>query len=856
MKEFFYKRMSKGFQVVTQHSSMISPDVNLASRRVVEAKEGALSTLSYRQSFLDDGTVVLSCGYNDPHGERGSSMTHVLLTQSGEERAALLAAYPIMSRYFDQFRERYDADAESVDLNIKSIALEDYLDRRTAQPSDALTLLRDTFKDEDTLAQLFTAAIDSAAANNRITIVILPGQSPEDVAMPGKRLGEAILACLPDVVAASLGIMSPAMDIKDVSYGLRFTHVPAMATVKSAYRFVPAEDRVLLPGNVRLESSACARALAKLVMAGDLQRLRALREALTDWTLFREEGLYDGIELRYAFFEAQSQMAPERRRKLLDWHHAMIERAQKANDASILDVSSFWAPVEKWIREAYLPETWANMGLWKRGDPLLDPALIKRLFEDGQKLYALGRPEAVGYRDFLAERMREGNICPESEMKTFRRETLGYFHDQVTHAKTADFERDQLYWRPVEDWVRGEWAKGALMGDGKLVACVKRLYELAPEGRGDYVDGYVGYLTTARSVTLSTGDSSALYAAATDEIVRDHRDFFSNAMRRELEAVNPFNDPAARARYEWYLRRCEDDPAMRESLRGIAQRQLSGALNGCGKEDVPALLEELNGGAGKGYLAVAERLTDRADASGQIAARVCAIHQSDGFYSYYFKDRQTARQLAALMDEHSGAGYGRKNWQGIFGNLESVRGMTGDRLNREAFESYVTIADRADERQLALMRQLLDENLGDAFGERVPEDLKGLAYGLAMRAYDRSGIALHEAIGALGKLSVSESKLKGWCAKHADTDAVEGTGYLASVLLDYLKVNPRKREDAVVPYPGQYDDDDDEAPARVIRRGHRGGLAGLPAWVPALGGVFGAGFIASATALLKLIGLI
>ena len=131
--------------------------------------------------------------------------------------------------------------------------------------------------------------------------------------------------------------------------------------------------------------------------------------------------------------------------------------------------------------------------------------------------------------------------------------------------------------------------------------------------------------------------------------------------------------------------------------------------------------------------------------------------------------------------------------------------------------------------------------------------MEGVLTGVCMLALEEGGYGLcfrpAKCVSTLEKLGLREKKLAAYCGKNADEGASEGVGYLADVMLSYLKTSEKKRTEESVVYPRAY--------VEYGTKKRSAPLAGLPVAVPIVGiAVFGGGLAASALGLMRCIGLI
>ena len=866
MRELFYRRDNKGgggYKVVAREASISAKEEAFGSQKAMPVSVGEVPMFTYKMCCTEAGTVLVSCGYIDPHGSRGSGFTHALLTEDAAERSALLDAYPAASPYFGRVREAYSRgeDDNPLDLETKPlrVPLQEYLDGVNVDPRAAIGILRETFQSEELLKQVFAAILDSASANPRMVVIVLEGDKVEELPEHGRRIAEALYACLPEVIAARVGYQAPALNLSDVTFCLRFVNQAALAKSSVVYGVQPSQQRFTPPQGMRLVIGEYIEALARQVWSDDLGAfvwIRTMRRQLSDWSMFGSKNVPQDIALRYAFYTRPDALTPTEIRQLLDWRHEMIEQAARTANPALFDASSFWKDAEAWVTQKCLPEIWRSMDSWKRGDPVLDPELLRVIFRDSQQLYAMHRPEAGFYADYLAENLARGTMCPPQDAPKLRRELLGYFCDQANRAHSESFADQELYWNGIEAWVRREWCEGDLIMDSKAVEAVRKLYRFDANRMQPYVDAYVRLLIDKKT-NLCNGDNSEFYHDAVKKLFNEHRDVFAASMQRELQGQNPFQSAQALQKYHWYQSRTEGDGSLTDSLRRLSDRQLQYALSSMTPQDAEALLDEVNGGRGKGIVPVAEQLLSKTDAIVAIQQRIVSLLSNSGFYEYYPEKLETSRQIAELLDQFQA--FNRVSWTQRFETLERVRGMSMETVSGDDFDAFLRESDRSmDNKQRQKARDLLWSSIRKAYeGGKAPSDFAPLVRALAMKSYDAGTFSPSEMCEDCEKLNQPEAKLKRFCAKQANEKAEEGMGYLAAEVLKYLKTPAKKRAAVECRYPRE--------PERQQARDHRGhkrksgkqpAFAGVPFAVPVAGTVvFGGGLAASAVMLLRMVGL-
>jgi len=854
MRELFYRRETAGgYKVVAREASLSAKEEAFCAQKALPVSAGEVPLLTYKQCCTGTGALMVSCGYIDPHGSRGSGLAHALMTQDDAEREALLDAYPAASAYFEDIRARYTAGDAPLALEEKAlrVPLAQYLGNGGGGPAEAAALLRETFGDEALLAKVFAALLDCASPNPRMLAVVLEDDSIEALADHGRRVAEALFCCLPGTVATRLGYLSPALGLSDAAFALRFVRDPAVAKSSMVYVAQPSQGRLTPPSNQKPEPGEYPLALAARVFDGSPEALawvRDMRRRLTDWTVFASKDIGRDVALRYAFYTRPDALDPREKRLLLDWRHDMTVLAVR-DGAAVLEGSALWADVDAWVKENLAPELWEKRNEWRRGAPLYDPAVARTLLEDARSLHALGRDEARYFGALFERRLNDGTLCADADWPRVSGELLGSFCDQVGRFAATGLDGGSLYWPSIEAWVRDQWAEGALIKNGRVNEAVRRLVALDPGRLDGYLDPYVNHLG-GRKVPLCGSDTSDFHEMAVKRLLARDRQGFGAVMARDLGAADPFASEEGMRVYSWYRARIGGDDDLNRRLREQGEKHLKAALSAKGLKDVPTLLDELNGNTRDGMLVAAMRLGMHREAAADVEDCLVGLLKEKGFFDWYPQDMDTTRRIADLLDRAHA--YDRRRWSQRLATLEQVRGLELPALTKTHFDSYRGICDHdMDGHDREKARQLLwDKTREYVRGAKQPED-GALMWALAMKSYENGAVCPGDICRDAEALGLSGGAMKRSAKKLADESAAEGLGYLGRVTLDCLKRGADGYGDDRCPYPG------DGTPAAQGAKGMGGGaFAGLPMAVPVAGTLlFGGGLATGVVSLLRMIGL-
>lgn len=879
MKQMIYRRAggastSTGGYAVTARADSIS-----AMQRSEAQKHARIPALSdenikhkvsfFRQYQLDADTLAVSCGFYDPHDPRGSAIVQTAMTEDRAERARYLSRLPVTSGYFDAVKAAYTQSGEfEIEKGDMMLPLEDYFSAATSSRADALNVIRKELGSEDTMREMFAALLDAASSNPRMIVAFMDAQDLVQVGERGRRLAEALLSCLPDSVAAAIGYMSPALDdSENTTFGLRFalrSNFKFAGAQTQAYTFdLPAGD-VIKPRTADSGAEEYVRELAALVMQGDdaaLKRIDELRAAMEDPSCFKPKEKLKGkpapaipsqMSIRYALVTRPDRLESAEVRRVLDWRHTMIDEALVKNSAGF-GPFGFWTRVNEWVLNVCLPDMWANQSGWKKGSQVYDPDVALRVFDDSQRLHAAGRSEAIGYKEFVANKLAAGQLYADNQILLDR--LIKYFKncaDGSARSGAIVPLRSHLYFDPVENWMRTVWlAMRPAPRSRDVLASVEQLYAagaLEPEKLQTYVDGYSELIFDGRDGLFVMGESR-FHAAVVQAVAKNNPARLAVSMRADLRGKNPYASAGSMPVWQWYRRLTTQANGLEGEYLSMNRENLENALARTGFDGIPALADELRG-AGLGMIACASRLDAGLNAREMIERRIAALSKNSGVGMYYPERIELAGTVSAILEKYEGGG-----WMKAHEALSDVCSMKPGRLTMADFDRFAEIAG-SDMRSGVVdrARELLDQAMCRAWPNPADAPMESVLTGICMLTLNVSrsgGLCFNpeRAASQLDKLGVREQKLAAYCKKHADADASDGVGYLADVMLSHLKTSEKKRTGESVAYP--------KVRSASGNRKRRAPLARMPVAVPIVGiVVFAGGLAASTFGLLNYIGLL
>lgn len=876
MKQMIYRRLhstntSVGGYAVTACAENIS-----AMQRSEAQKYARVPMLSdesvewkasfYRQYRLNDGTLVVNCGFYDPHGRRGSAVVHTAMTENEQERERYLDRLPAASGYFGAVRAAYDeSGVMEIEKGDMIVSLDDYFAGAPVRREDALAIIRSELGSEETVTEMFTALMDVASINPRMIVVFMDAQDVIEVGERGRRLAEALLSCLPEPIAAAIGYMSPAVDDgENATFGLRFACRSGFrfgGAQSQAYTFDLPEGKVVRPRAADEAAKEYAAELAALVMRGDdaaFARVRELRAMMADSSCMKQSERLRGkpgltvpakMAIRYALVTRPDRLQSAEKRLVLDWRGEMIDEA--IGNPKGFSPFAFWSRVDSWTLNVALPDLWANQDQWRNGGEFYAPERVLRVFEDSHRLHLNRRPEAEGYKSFVEARLAEDRLYPRDRQKMCD-DLLRYFAmcADTAAARGADAIQGMLYFGPVENWVRTVWLGAArTFRRQNMFPAVEKLCNagvLESDKVRAYVEAY-SELIFEFSEKLYVEKESRFHADVVQAVARNTPERMKASMICDLRNKNPYASAGAEAVWQWYRKLLPLVPALEDIFLSLNRQNLENALARASVESIPALVDELRGGE-RGMIACAGRLDAGLNAREMIESRIVALSRNAGVGMYYPDHVQLGEAVCALLSRYDG-----DRWMAQHQILRDVSRMNPAQLTMDDFDHFVGILrSGAYPAVSARVREILDHGMMRAGQSDAEASMESLLIGLAMLTLSDSqnaGLCWNpeHAVNRLERLGVREQKMAAYCKKQADEDAVDGVGYLADVMLSYLRTPEKKRTGEPAAYP---------RPWRPEGAGRRAPLAGLPVAVPIAGiAVFAGGLTASALGLLNYIGL-
>lgn len=865
MKQMIYRRLGgagtgTGGYGVTACADSITALQRSEARKHTRVPALRDENIKHRASFywqyrLDADTLSVSCGYYDPHDPRGSAIVQTAMTETADERARYLQRLPAASGYFDAIKAEYtDVCAFEIENGDMMLPLEDYFAAATAEHADALRIIREELGSEENVREMFCALLDAASSNPRMVVVFMDAPDLVCVGERGRRLAESLLFCLPECVASSLGFVSPATDdSENIAFGLRFALRDGFrfANAQSqAYVFDLAAGSIVKPRTAESGAEEYVRELTRLVMQGDasaLERIAQLRGEMNDHSLFRQKEKLKGksapsipaeMNLRYALLTRPDRLEHDEMRSMLNWRHAMAEECLARPDGDRAELA-FWSRVDDWTLNRCLPKLWRSQSDWRKGDGVNDPDAVKCIFEDSGRLHLAGRAEMLGYRAFVADRL-ESDALYSLDPGRLNAKLVEYF----SHCASSSEPQKQLYFEPVERWLRTVWLNGENPPHSREVfAALEKLCAanaLEADKLKIYVNGY-SKLIFLDCKTLYVASESRFHELVVQAVVQRNPAGLDSAMNADLGNKNPYAENG-RPMWLWYERILEQLPALKNKYLAMNHENLKNALAHKSADDVPALVEELQD-SGRGLIDCARRLDASLDVRKMIEERIVALSKTAGIGNYYPDRVELAEKIAGLLEK-----YGQPGGLKMHRALADVCEMDPGDLTMNDFVRFAEIISMRPD-VVSRARELLEQKLCRAWTDPANVPLKSALVGAYMLSLENwNGLQINPARAAawLDRLDIRERKLVACCKGLADADATEGLGCLADAMLSYLNTPEKKRTGETIGYP---------RPPRVqVRR--RAPLENLPLAVPIAGmAAFAGGLAASALGLLHCIGL-
>ena len=883
MKELIYRRAASGYKIDrcaegisaanrttgSAHATSCMKEVEeayVAANRLQEPEKTArmkmvMDAVTYRQFRLDDGTVALGVGYMDPHGSRNSLMGHMLYA-AGEEIARLLNSYPSQSSYFSRFRGEYQQNEQLHSAPEEmEIPVENYLSGSRGGLASALDFLKKIFQTPENLAGVFEALLDAASDNAKMVVLFGPEEAHDVMAERGRAIIEALFACLPNVLTRHLGYISPAhTDAGNAIFGVRYSKVRNIdgKLRNYAYSYNLMEQKLTLPPKPDHAAAEYAAELAQLVFAGNeaaVKRIGALKNLLDDEELYHHTDVPGKLALRYRFYNNAAALSAQDKKELLDWHHGVIDGAEKKKDASLPDRSKFWAEVDRWILGYAAGDIYANSGAWKDTDPVYSQRRIAEIYNDGQKLFAMQRKEAQAYLNYFANRIGVQPLLDPASEQRVTADLVKYVRDQLNKAQDTRFAERILYWNPIQRWFNKCWCGGMLLNDRNSFDAVKRMYDLDPELAAGYIGAYADHVRRSEAKLLDlvrTNFGRAVYQT----ILNDTPNYVADSMRRELDKLNLFGVPTDSevvAKFVHYRRLIDGNEALVQCFHSICDSRLSYTMRQAQPEHLPQLFAELEADEENPCMInTCKQLNPARDARSIIENRIVELTRADGVYPLYPGKVKLARDVAALLDRKGGQGV----WAQRLRVLDKAHTLLLNDLTDEEFDRLMEFGFGAGNDRVLADRvvQLLWQNIERTFKED-DADLKKLVMALALRS-GGGGFSPSAIVKEIERFDVAPKKLFAFCKKTAKGAGERGIGYVAAKVLELAGEDNLRRDDWA-PYPGRaYEGensyyDDEEAP-----KASSGMFAGIPmAVAAAMVVVFGGGLAASVIGVLNCIGL-
>lgn len=851
MKEFIYRRDEGGFAFVRCAVGVSEAQRNAIANQAYPATvcmESAATTtdeIGYLQFRLSDGRVVLMAHYRDAAGSRQSKLYQFLVTEDEAETRALFEGYPCDVDYFGSFREHYAQVDSLEDMTEGSeVSIETFLSGGRSALQKACQLLKEVFGTPELLAATFDAMLDVASKNQKMLELLGPQEESAAAALRGKRIIEALLACMPPVLATHIGYICPECNDKgNALLGMRYSGKRTVLPSVRQFSYVCdlVQRQCAAPGRPNHSAQAYAAELAQLVFQGDdaaLRRLRQLRDALDDAELYENADVPAGIALRYRFLNGVDGIPDADRKTWLDWHHSAVT-AGDAHGGFIMR-SMFWTLVDDWLVGVMMDGIYAHAREWRDTDPVYSCARVAEIYADGQRLFALGRNEAAAYREWFTQRLEGEGLLNAANQQLVERELVRAFCEQVKRSNDAAFEQRGLYWTSIERWVRKRWMSGALTQDRNVLEAVQKLYVLDMELGKAYVSAYINFVRCAAVSPLKlvqTEFGRAVYAGLLD----DEPGFIAERAVREMETQDFFSDSAALNRVLKYQEMMTSVPELATAYADFCESSLRQKIAYFKAQDAARLFRELDAPAG-GIIDIYGRIAPGGDARGPLEAKLFELVKDDGIYLCYPAQPELAGKIAQFLDRRSG----KRIWGERLRVLEAVHALDlnaldqkFDGLMEDGFDTWgdSVLFTKAQEQLWSAIQENFSENTGN---------MKALLMALALHnscggSFRPTGIKKD-----LSALDIPEKKLLAYCKHRNEPNASRGLGYVAHVMCGVLDPKRCEWEDVWVDYPGE------EREEKVV-----GMFAGVPMAVAIASiFVFGGGLAASMIGILMNVGLL
>lgn len=838
MKELIYRRTEAGYKI--DRCARDLPK-SLQASGTGSAMTGMPASMDqsitfYRQFRLSNGGLVVGTSYQDPFGNRKSGLADLLFAMDRDEAAELLESYPVTNRYFERKKKHYTQTGETARTwDELDVSVPDFAGAKTGDLNLSCRMLKGVFGSVRLLSALFKAMLDVASNNPRMIVIFGPKEEEAILAEHGRGIIESLFACLPPTIAVHIGYLCPGnTDEANALFGIRYCAKREISEGVRGFTYIfdlNSKD-CRMPAHVNETASDYAEKLAELVFRGDdasVRRIQELKRLLDSPALFEAPDVPKLIGQFYHLVSDGAEISHSEMASLLDWRHKIIEGAE--GDSRALDCQSMWNIVERWTSGTAFNAILNNWGKWSNDDTVYSQQRMKQLFEDGEKLYRLNRPEAESwpelYWKYLLKCARPDNMAGK--------QLVDEFCDRVGKAKDGAFTDQQLYWPVCEDWVYEQWRNGALFQNKNLAAAVRKLFSLDGE-RWERFACAEAELVIRGSMPWEPSLNSAYGRFVFERILKKKPDAAIKLMRKSLTSCDPFGDESALMIYERFYRETSGSAQLKKAYDEICAAQVKHVIDNADVCQILDLLDDLDHRGA--FLSACEKLGYQVDVRVALNGRLETLTGSEGIYPLYPDDPATARRLAERLG-------GR--WPEINKRLEQVNDLKLETLEVADFDGLLRKGwGTSEERGLFdHLQDLLWQKTLNVF-ENGPVN-ESLLAALALCNYRDGRINVGEMLRNADRIGISEKKLSAFCRKRRDDEAMRGLGYLARVLVD----NPSE----IVSYPGQ-------KLKRLVREKYDDAesssfFAGIPAVAAAVAApLFVAGLAACTLGLFSQIGLL
>lgn len=816
MKELIYRRESGGFE------TRCADGVSAANRHrgtqyslscMNEADE---NSFCYRQLRMDDGTIATGASYLDPrlHGNRRSTVGHIIFAQAGEVEA-LLDSYPSSSKYFSLFREELKKNEQLHSQPAEmEIPMRAYLYHTKGGLECAPAILRAAFHTPESLSAMFEALLDAASSNARMVVIFgqeeASAQSEKSVerqirfAEQGRAIIEALFACLPNVLVRYMGYISPAAEDKDNAlFCVRYSRPREISASMSphTYTFNIAKQEFKGPTNANHAAKEYADELAGLVFRADaaaFARIRTLKKQLDDAELYDVKNVPASLILRYRFYNDARKLSNEDIRDLLDWYIGAVDAAEK-NERD-LDQSAFWGLVDRWVIEWLLPQIYACSASWKDTDPVFSSRRVREIYGVGQRLHRMGRAGAAHYQKYFDGRLGSAPMLDASSENTVTDQLLDFMLGQLKDAQDANIGSKVLYWQSIERWLLDAWNSGHVLNDQKALEVVDCIYRLDRNRGAAFMEAYARdcvHRAVSPLKLIHTSFSRAVY----QNLLKRDVAYVTQSMHRDLDGKDPCTELAVLKAFLNYRKMVGGTQELQDCYLAICADSRKKALNGIGKGNIETAFEQLKSSAPDSVPGVYDQLDPTVDMRALMEKRIVEVLRNMDIYAFYPEKASLAAEAAELLDRDVGG----RQWSTRIKKLEEVNRLQFNEMDEGQFHQLMEddFGARNDRGLAQKCKAVLWKNICRSFGENAADN-RALLMALALYSNNDGYFNPRDIMRGLEELNIEPKKFLSFCKKQvrSEPDALRGLAYVAAAVLDYDSGELKRGSDQDISYPG------------------------------------------------------